>query len=821
MRVLKFGGTSVANAERFEDVAKIALDTARNSQVALVLSAPAKITNLLVALVDRAAHDESAEEEILKIKSIVEPIIETLGREHESFDLEKVLKAYSATMEQIRRKSEGMRLLGVSPELVMAYIESRGESFSILIMEELLKALGRKVMVIDPVEILVSSGNIMESSVNIEASRERFAKIANDDPQTILLMSGFCGGNEKGELVLLGRNGSDYSAACLAAISNAECCEIWTDVDGVYSCDPHAVSGAVLLRKMSYAEAMELSYFGAKVLHPRTIAPIARFKIPCLIKNTKNPHGEGTLISAETDLSVPIKGISDLKNIALLNISGPGMKGMVGMAGRLFTAVSRAKVSVTLITQSSSEYSISFCVLQSELEKANAAIAEEFKLELKEGLLNPVEVKEGCAIISVVGDGMRMVRGISGKFFRALAEANVNIRAIAQGSSERSISAVISQKRVREAVAFAHTAFFNSKQRLDLVLVGCGGVGGALLEQIKRQSESLSNAQGLDIRVVGIGNSRHFISDANGIDLNVYRELLDKSTEGPLTPERAKELIKEAGLINPIFIDCTSSETLALSYIEYMEAGYHVVTPSKKANTSSYEYYRSLREASKKHHRKFLYEANVGAGLPVINTMQNQLAAGDNLILFKGILSGTLSFIFGMLEDGKTLSEATRIAYENGFTEPNPADDLDGMDVARKLLILARENGMELELKDVQIEPAVPAEYLKGSTVEEVFAGLKKYDEILEKTISDAKAQQKVLRYVGVIENGKCSCRVMLVDKHDALYRVRDGENALALTTTYYQPIPLVIRGYGAGTEVTAAGVLSDVLRLQNWAHED
>lgn len=820
MRVLKFGGTSVANAQRFQDVAEIALDTAKRSQTALVLSAPAKITNLLVALVAQGAAGKDGSEEFAQIRAIVEPIITTLGSKYEKFDTDRILGEFNKTMDILKQRLDGMVLLGVCPELVMAFVESRGESFSILIMSELLKALGKKVRVIDPVQVLVTEGGIMESSVNIELSRARYAALP-DDKEAITLMSGFCGGNAQGQLVLLGRNGSDYSAACLAAISNAECCEIWTDVDGVYSCDPRVVEGAVLLKKMSYAEAMELSYFGAKVLHPRTIAPIAQFEIPCLIKNTKNPKGPGTLISEETDLSVPIKGISDLKNVALINISGPGMKGMVGMAGRLFTAVSRAGISITLITQSSSEYSISFCISQSELAKAKKVINAEFKLELKDGLLNPVEIKEGCAIISVVGDGMRMVRGISGKFFRALAEANVNIRAIAQGSSERSISAVISQKRVTEAVAFAHTAFFNSRQRIDVVLIGCGGVGGELLAQIKRQRTELSDSHGIDIRVVGIGNSKHFISDPNCVDLENYKDLLAKSDKPTLTPEAAEQLIKYAHLINPVLVDCTSSEELALKYVDFMKAGYHVVTPSKKANTGSYEYYQELRRTARAQHRKFLYEANVGAGLPVINTVQNELAAGDRLIDFSGILSGTLSYLFGLVEDGMTLSEATKIAYEKGFTEPNPKDDLDGMDVARKLLILARECGLKLELSDVDVQGAVPSEYLQGNNALEVIENIKKADASFTSLVEKAKAEGKVLRYVGSIKDGKCTCSVQAVGPDQALFKVRDGENALAFTTAYYQPIPLVIRGYGAGTAVTAAGVLSDVLRLQNWAHED
>lgn len=822
MRVLKFGGTSVANAERFFNVADIVLSTAEKTTTALVLSAPAKITNLLVALVAAGASGNDGKAEFAQIRSIVEPIITTCAQKYPSFDEKKIFEEFNTTLALIKRRVEGMLLLGQCPELVQAFVESRGETFSIAIMAELLKAMGKKVRVIDPVAVLVTEGGIMESSVNIEKSKIRYQALDND-PEAITLMAGFCGGNEKGELVLLGRNGSDYSAACLAAIAGAECCEVWTDVDGVYSCDPRSVPDAVLLKKMSYDEAMELSYFGAKVLHPRTIAPIAKFHIPCLIKNTKNPQGAGTLISEETDPNIPIKGISDLKNVSLINISGPGLKGMVGLAGRLFTAVSRAGVSIILITQSSSEYSISFCISTSDLMRTRKAIDSEFHLELKEGEINPLEVMDKCAIISVVGDGMRKVRGISGRFFRALAEANVNIRAIAQGSSERSISAVIAEKKTAEAVAFAHTAFFNSKQRLELIVIGVGGVGGELLKQIHHQREAICDRHGVDIKVVGLANSKRFYSNPLGISLENYEDTLsNEGTVGEFSVEALRELIKQGHLINPVIVDCTSNEKIALSYTQFMQEGAHVVTPSKKANTCSYAYYKALRETAKVNHRKFLYEANVGAGLPVINTLQNELAAGDSLIEFSGIMSGTLSYIFGLVEDGYTLSEATLNAYEKGFTEPNPRDDLEGMDVARKVLILARECGYELELSDIDVEAAVEAKFLEGANAQEVLANLKACDDAFQEKVQKAKAQDKVLRYVATIsKSGKCSCGVKAVDASDPLYKVRGGENALAFTTEYYQPIPLVIRGYGAGSSVTAAGVLADILRLQRWTRED
>lgn len=819
MRVLKFGGTSVANAERFLNVADIAVNTAKQGDIALVLSAPAKITNLLVALVKSAVQGKDGAEEFAAVRSIVQPIIDTLCDMYPQMDRDGLHREFEVTLDLIARRVQGIVLLGQCPELVEVFIESRGESFSIAIMAELLKARGFKVRIIDPVAVLQTEGGILESSVNIEESRKRYAMIP-EIPGAITLMAGFCGGNAAGQLVLLGRNGSDYSAACLAAISGATCCEIWTDVDGVYSCDPRVVPDAVLLSSMSYKEAMELSYFGAKVLHPRTIAPIARFHIPCLIKNTMNPQGPGTLIAEETDRTIPIKGISDLKNISLVNVSGPGMKGMVGMAGRLFTAVSQAHISIVLITQSSSEYTISFCIYTQDVMRARRAIEEEFLLELREGLLDPVEIIDRKAIISVVGDGMKTMRGTSGKFFRALAQANINVNAIAQGSSERSISAVIDDSKVKEAIAICHMTFFTSRQILDVVLVGVGGVGSELLSQICRQQHTLSSKQGIEIRVVGIGNSRHFITDSNGIALENYKDLLKNSDSSAFSISRAKQLIEDSHLVNPVFVDCTSDEKLSLSYVELMQLGFHVVTPNKKANTGTMEYYHALRHNARVYHRKFLYEATVGAGLPVINTLQNLLSAGDKLIEFSGIMSGTLSYIFGLVEDGMTLSEATRDAYEKGLTEPNPKDDLEGLDVARKLLILARECGYELNLDDVDCEPAVPAEYLHGATAQEVLASLKDADVLFNEKVEQARREGKVLRYVASIKDGRCVCSVKAVDEADPLFKVRGGENALAFTTAYYKPIPLVIRGYGAGTAVTAAGVLSDVLRLQNWTRE-
>ncbi len=820
MRVLKFGGTSVADAQRFVNVSEIAINTAIQVQTALVLSAPAGVTNILVSMVKSALAGSECKNEFEALDNIIRPLINNLAAQYPQFDGAKVMSFYQETVSELNRRVTGITLLGSCPDSVAAFIECRGEALSIAIMAELLQARERQVQIIDPVEVLVCDGRELESSVDIAASTERFNRIAIN-PDAIVLMSGFCGGNRQGKLVLLGRNGSDYSAACLAAISKAQCCEIWTDVDGVYSCDPRAVPDAVLLRRMSYKEAMELSYFGAKVLHPRTIAPIAQYRIPCLIKSTLNPQGEGTLISEETDRSMTAKGISDLKNVSMINVSGPGMKGMVGMAGRLFSCISRANISVVLITQSSSEYSISFCVHSEDAFHARHAIEEEFKLELAAHILDPIEILNQKAIISVVGEGMRTAKGVCSKFFRALAQANINVNAIAQGSSERSISAVIDVNKVAEAIFSCHTAFFSGRQLIDLIVVGVGGVGQALLRQIKKQKDELMRRSGIDLRVICAANSRTFVKDPKGLNMERIPEMLEHSTNPAFSIEEAKRLVDDSHLVNPVFVDCTSSEDWALAYIELMEAGYHVVTPNKKANTSSYEYYKGLRQIARTCHRKFYYEATVGAGLPVINTLQNLLAAGDRLIEFNGIMSGTLSYIFGLVDEGKTLSEATCDAYERGYSEPNPRDDLEGKDVARKLLILARECGYKLDLKDIEVECPVDEKYLQGNNAHEVLENLKHADEAFSQRVAAAKAEGKVLRYVATIKDGgKCSCGIKAVGPEDPLYKVVGGENALSFTSAYYQPIPLVIRGYGAGTDVTAAGVLSDILRLQNWTRE-
>lgn len=803
MRVLKFGGSSLADFDCLKRVKQL-IESQAGEQALVVLSAPGGMTDQLVELAKLAEQgaDYSAQWQALLNRA------DSLKREVEQLDS---VVAHWPSFTELNDKLAGVKLLKHCPEQVNAYVISFGERVSVALMVAM---LGQRATYLEATQCIETQGGYLDAEVNLVASEQRFAEVLKSQPADFYIMPGFTGVNNQGELTTLGRNGSDYSAAVAAACLKAEVCQIWTDVDGVYNADPRFIKKASKVDSLSYKEAMELSYFGAKVLHPKTILPCAKVGVPCEIKNTHNPDVPGSVISNECQSDETVKAISSLENLAMLTVSGPGMKGKVGMAARVFSALANDNVSIVLITQSSCEFSISFCVHEEDLSLALSALEQAFELESQAGLIEPVQVQRELAIVTLVGDNMKAHKGLAAKFFDSLAQAQVNIVAIAQDSTESAISAVVDGALCNDAVKVCHENFFTHVPSIDVFLLGCGLVGQELVKQLEKQQDWLAK-RNVKLNLYGVANSRKLLLDANGIAFDAWQAQLEQQTSG-FELAKVEQFVRENHLINPVLVDCSSSQQLADQYYDFLDAGFHVVAANKKANTGSFDYYQSLKSAAQKRQRKFLYETNVGAGLPVLDNLQLLFGAGDELLSFNGILSGSLSYMFGVLEDGLSLSEATAKAKANGFTEPDPRDDLSGTDVARKLLIIARESGLELELSDIEVEAVVPESFAPGTSVDEFMAKLPELDAQFADKIQSAASEGKVLRYVGSIENGKCKVGIEAVDKQHALYDIRDGENALAILSQYYQPRPFVIRGYGAGAEVTSAGVFADILKTQS-----
>jgi aspartokinase/homoserine dehydrogenase 1 len=817
MRVLKFGGSSLATAERFLKVAKIIKDKSLASPIAIVVSAPQGVTNHLVAMAENISDETKLATDLSLFKHAIDTIIDDLSASLPEFNRQHSEQALANWENKLGRYLQGATMLSYCPEHIRARIISMGERLSVAILTSVLQTLNETVSVIAPESFLRTNDVSLNAVADLVLCKEKFQS-NYADLSDIAIMPGFIGVDSNEQVTTLGRNGSDYSAAVLAVCTQAECCEIWTDVDGIYNADPRVINEATLLDYLSYQEAMELSYFGASVLHPKTIGPIAQYHIPCLIKNTGNPQAPGTLIANENSQEKKVKAISNLDNLTMVNVSGPGMKGMVGMASRVFATMGRENISLILISQSSSEYCISFCIYTADAARAEQSLQEEFELELLNALLEPLSLTNKLSIVSLVGDGMHHQHGVAAKFFSSLAQARVNVVAIAQDSSERSISVVIEQRKCTDAMKVSHQNFFSHKQTIDVFLVGCGVVGSELIAQISRQQPKLKE-QNISLKVYGLANSKGMVFDEDGIDVDNWQTALNKNAV-PVNVDNIKAFVRDNHLINPVLVDSTSNEELAMSYVGFLEEGFNVVTPNKKANTDSWEYYQALRVAAQKTNRRFLYETTVGAGLPVIDTLQNLLKAGDELQRFEGILSGSLSYLFGKLDEGMALSAATAIAKENGFTEPDPRDDLSGMDVARKLLIMAREAGMKLELSDIKIESVLPESFDDSGDIASFMQNLSTVDADFSRRIDDAKSQGKVLRYIGNIVDGKCQVSIEAVAQDHPLYSVKDGENALAIHSRYYQPLPFVLRGYGAGAAVTAAGVFGDLLRTLAWEQQ-
>jgi len=715
--------------------------------------------------------------------------------------------------EQQRRlgsRLEGVTLLEQCPQEVLAEILSMGEGFSSRLMADLLRAQGHPARWSDTDVLPPANDSYIDSLVDIEAAAPLLQRAISGDDD-ILILPGFYGINASGKPQLMGRNGSDYVAASAAAALKARSCEIWKDVDGFFTADPRIVASAKCLDEVSYEEAMELSFFGAKVINAKALTPLMSAGIPCEIKNTYHPDMAGTLIHANTEKPTVVRGISHLDDVASLTLQGGGMRGRVGVARRVMEALANQSISVLLIVQSSSEYSITLCVRSSEAERARAALKETFHFELLHGLISGISVMDQRSVITLVGDGMNHYRGIAARFLSAISAAGVNVEVIAQGANECAIAVVVEKQAAKGALRACHTAFFSHTSHMDVILLGCGNVGSALLAQFQKYGSSLA-ADHKALHVRAIANSRKLLIGRDTVELDNWQQELEEQGKA-WSVDDIIAIRKELGLLNPTIIDCSTDEGLANQYATFLANGFNVVAANKKANTGSMAYYREMRATAARHFRKFMYETNVGAGLPFIDTLQSLIRSGDELRSFGGILSGSLSMIFGVLEDGIAFSDAVEKAMQLGFTEPDPRDDLSGMDVARKLLIVAREVGLELELEDIEVEPVIESGFAADADNTELVSRLKVLDEGFAKRVAAAKAEGCVLRYVGRIENGRCSVSVDAVPKDKPLGSIRDGENALVILTRYYQPIPLVLRGYGAGADVTAAGVFGDLLR--------
>lgn len=836
MLTLKFGGTSMGSARRILDSTDIMVSRAEGDCISVVVSAVAGVSNRLQESIDGCLAGAPAEPFVEQLRKVHQDICLEIAAQLPAFVPATVMQRLEFTFAEYHRLLEAVSAFGECPDSVHCRIMGSGELLCVPIVEAVLVAKGQKVELLDSRNFIFTTGNQKEGDLDYGRTTQAFAPYRDGESHRqarILLFPGFiCSwrakfADTKSVPGLLGRNGSDFSAAIVGSCLGARKVEFWTDVDGIYTADPRIVSDTILVEDMTYEEAMELSFFGSKVLHPKTLAPLASKGIEAWSLNSHNPSARGTRIAqgpfnATNDVG-PVRGISCLKNTAMVSVSGSSMKGRSGMAARIFAAVSRGGVSILLITQSSSEYTITFCVRQSQAHLVMDILSTEFELELRERLLNVIEVQEHCAIVSIVGDGMKEKRGVAGTFFNALASQDINILAIAQGSSERSISVVIAGSNGDTAVRIAHRFFFNTAQTIEVFAFGAGTIGGCLLDQIRDQQEELLS-QRIDIRVMAIATMDKMLVappdvSSPGLDLSNWRD--EVSAKGqPTSLEAILEYVRQVKPLNPVFVDCTASYDLPERYLDILEAGMHIATPNKRANSMSMDYYTKLRRTANRMRRLFLYETNVGAGLPIIDTLQNLFASGDKLKGFSGIMSGSLSYIFGRLDEGATFSQAVLEAREKRFTEPDPRDDLAGLDVARKALIIARESGLAVEMEDIVIHKVFPADFDDSGTVDQFLANLPKVDDHFSKLMERLKAEGKVLRMAASIQDGKCSVGMMEVDARHPLYTVKGGENAFVFHTQRYNPIPLSIMGYGAGAGVTAAGVFADILRTVSWNPE-
>ena len=811
-KIHKFGGSSLTDAACFERVGDI-VTSMRHDRIGVVVSAMGGMTNQLLALMSIAQEGNAIGDLLKEIGHRYSQTCESLVQVDVKKDLLSQWDADAHDIEYLLNTMVGAESV---PDRSSDIIAGFGELWSArLLAAHLAKKAGseRAGTWIDARKVITVRHSDLGPTVLWSESQEAFNRHVDKDFSGVAVITGFIAMDESGHQTTLGRNGSDYSAAIFAALSNADELDIWTDVDGVMSADPNRVPDAQIIHSLSFNEAMELAYFGANVIHPQTLGPVIDNNIAVIIRNSFDPSHPGSRISAVADPNGEIKGITAVGDIALVNVEGAGMIGVPGTADRLFAALKDAGVSVSLISQASSEHSICIAVPSSLAERASNVISLAFKDELAGGQIHSVAITDNLSIVAVVGDGMAGQPGVAARFFNNLGRAGINVRAIAQGSSERNISAVINSDDVTRALRAVHSGFYLSAKTLSVGVIGTGVVGGALLDQLYRQSSRLHDRFGLDLRVRAIARSEGMLLGERAINLQDWRTSLT-NPEMPVNFERFTDHVNSDQLPYAVIIDCTADDGIAGRYAEWLRRGIHVVTPNKKAFSGSQSYYESLRESAVEGGSLYLYETTVGAALPIVKTVRDLVNTGDTIHSVKGILSGTLAYLFNVYNGSKPFSEIVRDARDNGYTEPDPRDDLSGMDVARKLTIIARELGQSIEIGDFPVESLVP-EKLVDSSVEDFLSGLAEYDNEMQARFDEAQKEGMFLRYIATLdEDGQASVGLRKVAADNAFANMKLTDNLLQFQSERYSQNPLVIQGPGAGPEVTAGGVFGDLLDL-------
>lgn len=815
MKILKFGGTSVGSADtirRVSDIIKNQL--AGGEKIVVVTSAMKGVTNDLVGAGRIAAMDDENYKKITD--QIINLHINTIK------DLIHI-KSQSSVIAQLKFLTNNLEELlhGVYllKELSLRSLDlglSFGERLSSLIIAAFLNQIGIPSEWLDARQLIKTNDNFGNAKVLETITYENIARYF-ETHEKLQVVTGFIGSTLKGETTTLGRGGSDYTAALFGAALNVSEIQIWTDVDGVLTTDPKKVKEAFSQSMLTYIEAMEMSHFGAKVIYPPTLQPAFSKKIPLRIKNTFNPDFQGTVISELSEKKeFLIKGISSIENIALINLQGSGMVGVPGVASRLFSALASRNISIVLITQASSEHSICFAISPEDSIAAKTTIEEEFEKEIKAEKIDKVTVQSGLSVVAIIGENMKKTPGIAGKMFDALGKNGINVIAIAQGSSELNLSAVISYFDLTKALTVLHEAFFLSNVKtVNLYLAGTGLIGSTLLKQIQQQKEYLRKEHSLQFRLAGITNSRKMIHDRDGLNLETWNASLEQHGEAS-NIKHFVEMMQHMNLPNSVFVDCTASQQVVDTYENILNSSISISTPNKLASSGPLETYNLLYRLTRKKDVKFLYETNVGAGLPVITTLKDLKISGDWILKVEGVLSGTLSYIFNSFNGNRPFSEIVKEARDKGYTEPDPRNDLNGMDVVRKILILSREVGYEMEINEVKNEPLLPESCFNKSTVDEFFEELKNYDDHFESLRIKAEKEGKRLRFMATLEDGKAMVGLTSVDSGHPLYAMSGSDNMISFTTTRYKDRSLVIKGPGAGGEVTAAGVFAEIISIAN-----